>query len=73
MYIFFYYVFLFLSVLEVLFFIIFMLFYVVILNDVLFKWFILFYLLCVFIVIVGVVIICFDGVIDNYWFGFVIV
>ena len=73
MYIFFYHVFLFLSVPEVLLFTIFTPLYVAILNDALFKRFTPFYLLCALIATAGAAIIRFDGVADNYWFGFAIV
>ncbi len=73
MYIFFYHAFLFLSVPEVLLFTIFTPLYVAILNDALFKRFTPFYLLCALIATAGAAIIRFDGVTDNYWFGFAIV
>ena len=73
MYIFFYHAFLFLSVPEVLLFTIFTPLYVAILNDALFKRFTPFYLLCALIATAGAAIIRFEGVTDNYWFGFAIV
>ena len=73
MYIFFYHAFLFLSVPEVLLFTIFTPLYVAILNDALFKRFTPFYLLCAIIATAGAAIIRFNGVSENFWFGFAIV
>ncbi len=73
MYIFFYHAFLFLSVPEVLLFTIFTPLYVAILNDALFKRFTPFYLLCALIATAGAAIIRFNGVSENFWFGFAIV
>ena len=73
MYIFFYPAFLFLTVPEVLLFTIFTPLYVAILNDALFKRFTPFYLLCALIATAGAAIIRFNGVSENFWFGFAIV
>ena len=73
MYIFFYHAFLFLTVPEVLLFTIFTPLYVAILNDALFKRFTPFYLLCALIATAGAAIIRFNGVSENFWFGFAIV
>ena len=73
MYIFFYHAFLFLTVPEVLLFTIFTPLYVAILNDALFKRFTPFYLLCAIIATAGAAIIRFNGVSENFWFGFAIV
>lgn len=73
MYIFFYHSFLYLSVPEVLLFTIFTPLYVAILNDALFRRFTPFYLLCALIATAGAAIIRFNGVTDNFWFGFAVV
>ncbi|AFT79596.1 putative MadN protein [Alteromonas macleodii str. 'Black Sea 11'] len=73
MYIFFYHAFLFLTVPEVLLFTIFTPLYVAILNDALFKRFTPFYLLCALIATAGAAVIRFNGVSENFWFGFAIV
>lgn len=73
MYSFYYYLFLYFSVFEVLLFMVMMLFYIILLNDLFEKCFNVKFLFVVMLVILGVVVICYEGVDENYFIGMLMV